>query len=248
MWGRNIPQSASGGKIIVSKGAVGLYEFKWNVGTYDDPDTEIVVSQATDMKTGQHEGEPKLTEPGNYTLDMYVGNDKFFTFPFKVFTADSFIYLDGAWNDWAYLFYPDGDTGRELTWKMFLRNVSATEEQKIVRVSVEIVRDKDKKLICSAMPTGMTKTLFREWNRFEFKLINPPGHPSGEEFTRATHLLEMDGSYTLTAKIDGQLYGVWKFNVKGGKLEYAGRALQSKADPLTLILGAPGTYWYEKNK
>jgi hypothetical protein len=247
MWGSNLPEAAAEGKIVVSKEGQALYNFIWTVGTEEPPDTEINVSQAKDPKTGEHIGEPTLTEPGNYTLEFFAEDKKFYSFPFKISKLESFVFLEGAWNDWGYIFYSDGDPMRELEWKIWLRNYS-TEDQKIVKVSVEIVRDKDQKLICSAMPSGMTKTLFKEWNRYEFKLINPPGHPSGEQFTKAKYLLESDGAYTLTMKIAGQLYGVWKFNVKGGKLEYSGRTLRGKADPLSFIYGGDSSFWYEKQK
>jgi len=246
MWASNLPQSASGGKIIFSKGGSGLYEFKWTTGTGEPPNTEMKISQAVDLKTGQHEGMPTITEPGDYSLDFFVEDRKFCTFPFKVSKLDSFIFTEGAWSDWGYLTYPDADPNRELSWKIWLRNYSA-EPKKEVKVFVEIVRDKDKKLICSANP-NVTWTLQREWERFQFDMMNPPGHPSGEEYTKAKYLLESDGSYTLTMKIGGNIYGTWKFNVKGGKPEYVGRALRGKTDPLTFVEGGGTAFWYEKQK
>ena len=45
MWGSNLPQqSASGGKLVLSKGGAGLYEFKWTMGTIEPPDTEMKIS------------------------------------------------------------------------------------------------------------------------------------------------------------------------------------------------------------
>lgn len=246
MWVADLPQEAAEGKIVVSREGTAIYNFKWKYGQSDPPDTLIEIAQATDAKTGEHVGMATLTEPGNYTFDFVVLDKKFYTYPFKLTKIGESYFLEGAWADWGFLSYPDGDPLRELTWKMWLRNY-ADEDKKLVKVSAEIVRDKDKKVICAADP-NRTWTLQKEWQRFEFAMMNPPGHPSGEKFTKTKYLLEADGAYTLTVKVLGQPYGVWKFNVKGGKLEYTGRTLRGKTDPMTYIHGGAGAYWYEKQK
>ena len=40
--------------------------------------------------------------------------------------------------------------------------------------------------------------------------------------------------------------GTWKFIVKDGKLNYTGRSLRGKADPLTFMEGGRDAWWYTK--
>jgi len=48
-------------------------------------------------------------------------------------------------------------------------------------------------------------------------------------------------------KIDGQLYGTWKFSIVGGKFQYKGRTDRSKANPKTFIEGGNDIFFYEKS-
>ncbi len=53
----------------------------------------------------------KLNKPDNFRLDFFIGEKKFFTFPFSVraiepadpFDGNTIYVMDGAWNDWGYL-------------------------------------------------------------------------------------------------------------------------------------------------
>ena len=56
------------------------------------------------------------------------------------------------------------------------------------------------------------------------------------------------GNYTLTMKLDSNVYGVWKFKVIGGQLNYTGRTERGKADPLTFVEGGRDAWWYERVK
>ena len=49
-------------------------------------------------------------------------------------------------------------------------------------------------------------------------------------------------------KIDDKEYGVWKFKVEGGKLNYTGRTVRGKADPMTFVEGGKDAWWYGKVK
>jgi hypothetical protein len=46
--------------------------------------------------------------------------------------------------------------------------------------------------------------------------------------------------------IDGNVYGVWKFKVSGGKLNYTGNTVRGQADPLTFVEGGKDAWWYMK--
>ncbi len=193
----------------------------------------------------------KLTEPGDYKLDFYLGDKRFYTFGFRVRTvepANPFdgerLYLtDGPWNDWGYLFYGDADPSQNLLWKIWLRE--PTHERKSHDVRIEIVRDKDKKLICQSREN--TSYRFQnDWVRYSFDMVNPPVKTSGGAYFKAQDLLAVDGGYTLTMKIDGAVYGTWKFRVEGGKPSYTGQTVRGTADPLTFVEGGKEAFWYER--
>ena len=79
-------------------------------------------------------------------------------------------------------------------------------------------------------------------------MIFPPKGTSGGAYFKAKNLMATDGDYTLTMKIANKPYGVWKFAVKDHKLNYTGRTLRGKADPITFIEGGRDAWWYGKQK
>ena len=193
----------------------------------------------------------KINEPDNFTMDFFIGDKKFYTFPFSVRTVEpenpfdgKTIYLiDGAWNDWGYLYYADADPSQSLIWKIWMREPTHKRPRHEVRVAV--VRDKDKKLICQSRE-NTTHSFRNEWVRIGFDLVNPPVKTSGGAYFKAQDLLAVDGGYTLTMKIDGTLYGTWKFAVEGGKLKYTGRTVRGTADTMTFVEGGKDAFWYKR--
>lgn len=193
----------------------------------------------------------KLTEPGDYRVDFNIGENKFYTMPFSVrilepsdpFDGEKRYLLDGPWNDWGYLYYANAEPTQNLVWKIWMREASFKQPDH--KVTVDVVRDKDKKLICQSRP-NTTKNFRNEWVRHEFDLVNPPVQTSGGAYFKAQDLLSVDGGYTLTMKIDGVQYGVWKFNITGGKPAYTGQTVRGTADSLTFIEGGKDAFWYKR--
>lgn len=187
---------------------------------------------------------------GDYVLEFFVEGTRFYRFPFAIdvissgdaFAPEDYTFVDGDWSNWGYLYYPDANPEQNIEWKTWLRN-KAHERSKDVKISVEVRRGK--KLICVSRP-GTTHTLQPEWTRFAFGLVNPPEGTSGGGYFKAKDLLATDGAYTLDMAIDGKPYGQWSFTVKGGKLQYAGRAERGGGDPLTFIEGGRDAWWYGK--
>ncbi len=209
----------------------------------------------TDLRTNEKVANKRLNlKPGNYVLDFFLKSGRFYTFPFTVsviasgdaFRPGDFSFLDGAWNDWAYLYYREADPGQSLHWKVWLRN-KEHKDSKSVKPRVEIKRDSDGKLICTSRP-NRTITLKPWWNRFDFDMIFPMKGTSGGAYFKAKDLLATDGSYTLKVSLGDQLYGTWKFQVAGGKLNYTGRTVRGEADPLTFVEGGRDAWWYAREK
>ncbi|MFZ1702531.1 MAG: hypothetical protein WBO10_07020 [Pyrinomonadaceae bacterium] len=191
----------------------------------------------------------KLTQPGKYVLDFYRGENKFYTFPFSIktlspdnaFDGNAIYLVDGAWNDWGYLFYSEADPEQNLVWKVWLRETEFTKKDHKVRI--EVTRDKDKKLICQNRE-NTTNRFQHDWVRYDFDLVNPPVKTSGGAYFKAKDMLAVDGAYTLRMTMDGKPHGVWKFSVAGGKLNYTGKTVRGTADTMTFVEGGKDAWWY----
>jgi hypothetical protein len=232
-----------------------LYQFDWQVQTLEGPYSLLSMNKKTDLSSGENvPGGVPLATPGDYVLDFYLPTEHFYTFPFSVakiggddpFGAGQCYTLNGAWRDLGYLYYRDAKPDQNLQWKVWLRNEGCDE--KSTKVRVEITRDQDGDLVCTSR-ANMTHSVQPKWTRIEFDMVFPEGKdvPFGTYF-KAKDLLETDGAYTLTMKIDDRTYGVWKFAVEGGKLNYTGRTLRGQADALTFIEGGRDAWWYAKEK
>jgi hypothetical protein len=233
-----------------------LFQFDWRPELLKKPYSLLNVHKATDLLSGESPASRRatLTTPGDYVLDFYLPTERFFTFPFSVvkiggddpFGAGQCYILNGAWQSWGYLHYTDAEPERSLQWKVWLRNEGCDE--KSIKVRIEIKRDQDGELVCTSREHA-TNSWQPKWTRLEFDMVFPEGKevPFGTYF-KAKDLLGTDGAYTLTMKIDDELYGTWKFAVEGGKLNYTGRTLRGEADPLTFIEGGRDAWWYAKEK
>jgi hypothetical protein len=232
-----------------------ICQFDWRPETLEKPYSLLGLYKTTDLRNGENvAGGLPLGTPGDYVLDFYLPTEHFYTFPFSVakiggddpFGAGQCYTPNGAWQDWGYLFYSEAKPDQNLEWKVWLRNEGCDE--KSIQVRVEITRDQDGELVCTSRE-GTTYSVQPKWTRIAFGMVFPEGKdvPFGTYF-KAKDLLETDGAYTLTMKIGDQTYGVWKFAVEGGKLNYTGRTVRGEADPLTFIEGGRDAWWYAKEK
>lgn len=230
-----------------------LFQWDWKPDRLQTPYALINVHKRTDLQTGQQQsaGFIELTTPGDYVLDFYLPDEHFYTFPFSVvklagddpFSSGDCYLLDGDWEDWGYMYYRDAKPDQSLHWKVWLRNKSA--EPLDAKILVEVTRAADGELVCTSRG-AVSNRLTPDWVRYDFDLIFPQELTSGGQYFKAKDLLETDGDYTLTTKINDEVYGVWKFSVEGGKLQYAGRTLRGEADPLTFIEGGKDAWWYAR--
>ena len=232
-----------------------VYQFDWRPELLKKPYSLLNIHKNTDLRSGESvAGGVPLGTPGDYVLDFYIPTEHFYTFPFSVvklgdddaFGAGQCYTLNGDWRSLGYLYYREAKPDQNLQWKVWLRNEGC--EEKSIKVRVEITRDQDGELVCTTREST-TNSYQPKWIRLAFDMVFPKGKevPFGTYF-KAKDLLETDGAYTLAMKIDEQAYGVWKFVVEGGKLNYTGRTLRGEADPLTFIEGGRDAWWYAKEK
>ena len=237
--------------ILTGAGGEELYRFNCYAEKLKDPYWLISSYKAVDLRTGADAGVGwvDLAREGDYLLSWYLDSGLFYTFPFsvsKVLSDDPFVggdrwFIDGAWEDWAYLYYRDADPESSIHFKVWLRNKSVGADRD-VKPRMEVHHASAGLVATTRM---MTLTLKPKWNRFELDLIFPMEGTSGGAYVKARDLLQRDGGYALKLWLDDEYYGEWEFGVKGGKLEYYGRAVRG-SDPLTFIEGGRDAWWYER--
>ncbi|MDJ0976324.1 MAG: hypothetical protein QNJ98_17820 [Planctomycetota bacterium] len=191
--------------------------------------------------------------PGSYALDLTAKGKKFYHFPFEVsevasddaFTPEPYRFLEGGWQDWAYVFYPQANPEMSIYLKVWLRLKGRTKHKK-THPQMEVFRG-DKRVAVS--PENMHFTLRPEWNRFDLQMRTPPdAAPNTGKYLKAKDILDQDGAYRIELALDGKPYGTWRFEVKDGKLVPKGRTLRGTADPLTFVEGGRDAFWYERDK
>jgi hypothetical protein len=243
-----------GGKlwaILSTTGGAQVYRFDFYGDDFHPPYWLLNSYVATDLRSGENLGSGfvDLSTPGDYVLDFYLESGRFYTFPFSVSTLSSsdpfaggdYYFLNGPWEDWAYLYYRDGNPENSIQFKVWLRLYQHTQPHD-VKPEIEVRRGGE----LVATTRQMTITPNHTWNRYEFDLIYPMENTSGGAYFKARDLLSANGDYTLTLFLDGQQYGTWKFKVVNGELNYTGRTVRGQADPLTFIEGGRDAWWYEK--
>ncbi|MBW2264540.1 MAG: hypothetical protein JRG91_21450 [Deltaproteobacteria bacterium] len=250
-----IPDKSSGSILLSKADGAKLYRYDWEGELIKQPYVRLAIKGTTDLKKGEKVYDYPVLGVGDYVLDFFLGEDRFYTYPFSVskkaspdpFLGGDLFFLEGAWSDWSYLYYSNADPEKNLIWKVWLRHQSHEVVRKDADIHIEIIggKGKKKKVLCQSRP-NKSYSLPRDWARFSFDMVNPPVKTSGGEYFKAKDLLAKDGKYTLVMKLDGKAYGKWKFEVKGGKLQYTGLTERGKADPLTFIEGGRDAWWYRK--
>ncbi|MBN1489661.1 MAG: hypothetical protein JXA69_07070 [Phycisphaerae bacterium] len=250
-----LPEGCEGG-FVVLRTADGkeLYQWDWKPDHLKKPYTLLNVHNVVNLETGEKiAGHLDMAKPGKYVLDFYLPDEHYYTFPFTISKAgsddpfgdgDAWL-LDGDWEDCAYWFYPEADETKSLYWKVWLRHKGSGEAD--AKIKLEVKRDADGTLVCQNRE-DVSFRLKPDWVRYEFDMIFPPKGTSGGAYFKAKDLLATDGDYTLTIMVNDKPRGTWKFAVKGGKLNYTGRTLREKADPLTFIEGGRDAWWYTREE
>ena len=213
-----------------------LKEPFWHLNSY----------RLTDLRTDEQSSIGRLKlDPGDYVLDFFLESGRFYTYPFTVSTVGDggFSFLDGDWNDWGYLYYYGADPGNSIQWKIWLRH-KGTEKSKTVKIRIGVMRESENNKLVATNRPNMSFDLRPEWNRFEFDLIEPMQGTSGGRQLNARDIVGVDGTYVLKMVVDEQDYGIWRFEVKDGKPQPAGRTVREEADPLTFVDGGGDAFWY----
>jgi hypothetical protein len=255
MQGVFIGKGAKGTVKLGKADGTGIYEWTWEEEPIKAPYSRFDFnSKIKDLATGEIVySQVELKQSGDYVLDFYTGETRFYTFPFSVwakkpddpFLGGELYFLEGDWSKWGYMYMYNADPEQNLTWKIWLRHTQHDEATKYHDIKIEVTRDKDGKVMCVSRD-NTSHNLPRTWTRVGFDMVNPPVKTSGGEYFKAKDLLATDGGYTLEMTVNGEHYGTWALEVKDGKFVTKGRSLRGEADPLTFVEGGRDAWWYEK--
>ena len=247
-----LPESAKGRMVLNDASGSEICHWDWSAsrGRFDAPFQSVNFRNAMAPSGNQFDSSNlKLTKPGNYVFDFYASGKKFYTFPVSIrevkpsspFGGDPRYLVDGDWNNWGYLYIPEMTADSHIAWKLWLREWEYDPKSRAI--TVELVRDADKALV--AQNSNMLSVTFRhDWIRHDYQLFKPK---DGSLF-KGRDLLTRDGGYTLTMRMNGEIFGVWRFTVKGGKPVTAGRAVRGSAAPETFVEGGLDAFWYESQR
>jgi hypothetical protein len=192
--------------------------------------------------------EPPVFPAGNYTLTWLLEGTAFWSLDFEISAAPSSNpydppnhYLEGPWNDWAYVYVPNGNLSQAPTFNFFLRDKAATPGNWIDKdLVVEVLRGdeliaqygKDSTAIAQAKPW---------WIAQELALRN--ADDSG--FMPASEMLQ-PGKYSIRLMIDGELYGTYRYEAPGGALPMVGRQDRESADPMSYLEGGTDRFYLKR--
>jgi hypothetical protein len=192
--------------------------------------------------------EPPTLKPGEYTLTWMLEGTPFWSLDFEVaggaaqsaYDSPSF-YLNGPWNDWAYMYVPNGNLSQAPTFNFFLRDEDAklgswTEKQ----IEVEVLRDGEV-IARHGQNQGNVQRAKPWWESVELALRAPDN--SG--FIASSAILE-EGDYTVVLKINGEEYGRYSYHADGGAIPFTGRQDRNTADPMDYLEGAQDRFYLQR--
>lgn len=203
---------------------------------------------------GGYESVKPLTA-GNYVLE-FAANDKPFTrFPFTVVVgknedpyqpAGARYFIEGAWNEYGNIFYQRNDPQSSLTFTTWVQDKSGTGKKTSTPYEAKLINLKDGKAL--GEDSG---TLRLEPRWLELKLFWHPAGGDKNSYLKAGDLLREDGRYSVRLTIDGSLYGEYPFTVKDSRIQFQGRQVREKTDPMDYIVdymsgGKYSSWWIKR--
>lgn len=211
--------------------------------------------ELTDYKVlGGFESIRPLT-PGRYVLVFQADGVTFTRFPFSVaaMTSDDPYqppgvrwFIDGAWSGYGNVFYQRNDPQSTLRFSTWVQDrVGHVQAQKSIAYEAQLERVADGKVI------GVDKGTLRsdpQWRQLD--VYFRPAAAAASERLKAAAVLGADGGWRVRLAIGGKPYGVYAFDVAGGKIEMA-KAQADETEPTARIVdylygGRYHSYWLQR--
>lgn len=245
----NVMQSDAGGFRSKRKGPFADFSFVTSSNGYVE-------------KAGYDTKEHVFTEAGDYELVFLLDDKPFQRFPFGVVidkSADPYAAeparhaLTGPWNDAGYLHIPENKDDSYVTFYTFLRKTKAGKMRRDFEYRVEILR--------AGQSLGQVKKHYSAadvWNQVAIPLSKGGGGDLSSAFLGKE--LRADGAYEIRVKYFdpkassngkdvpvagpyGKQQDVYRFDVKGGKIQPQGWQNRKAADELNVVEGGNDQFW-----
>ncbi len=195
-----------------------------------------------------------LKKAGNYELHFQNSDGStFYIFPFKVsasggddpYNPQKKLRREGAWNDYAYLYKTTKNEQARWDFRVWVRSKDSKMRQ--AKSYLRLYRDSDNQLVAIG---NSNFRLEGDWKR-QYLELKKPGkkNAKGEYYDNRTIYAKdklQDGGYSLKFYIDENLYGTYKFQVKGGEIQHQDRQVRSSTDPKNYIEGGKREFWLKR--
>lgn len=192
---------------------------------------------------------------GNYLLEFAAEDKPFYRFPFSVVEgknedpyqpAGTRYFIDGAWNDYGNIFYQRNDPESALRFTTWVRNMRGVDNKTPVPYELKLISLKNDRLV--AQDSG-TLLLQPRWGKADL-LLRPADNAKGS-YLKAAELLREDGRYVFRLSMDGKSYGDYVFDVKGGRIQFQGKQVSGKSEPMDQIVdymsgGRYSSWWVKR--
>ncbi|KAA9134111.1 hypothetical protein F3N42_00755 [Marinihelvus fidelis] len=195
--------------------------------------------------------DPAPLAEGGYTLTWSIDGAPFWSLPFVVEGAAAAsaydqpnLYLEGPWNDWAYIYVPNGNLSQAPTFNLFIRDRDASPGLWTdLHVTVGVERDGELIGQYNMEPGAATHATIQAkpwWVAQELALRRADG--SG--FLPASEIVA-PGKYEVTVTIDGEEYASYRYTADGA-IPFTGRQDRESADPMNYLEGAQDRFYLER--
>lgn len=197
--------------------------------------------------TAVNNSDPEPLQAGKYALTWKIDGAPMWQLPFEVSTqgaASAYdqpnTYLEGPWQEWAYIYVPNGNLSQNPTFNFFLRDKEAKPGNWVEKnITLEVKRDGT--LVAQYGKNGATRQMAKPWwEAFEFALRTPDD--SG--FVAASDIVA-EGQYTVTLLNNGEVFAKYSYEANGA-IPFTGRQDRENADPMTYLEGAQDRFYVER--
>jgi hypothetical protein len=203
---------------------------------------------------GGYESVKPLTA-GNYVLEFAAEDKPFTRFPFTVVVgknedpyqpAGARYFIEGAWNEYGNIFYQRNDPQSSLTFTTWVQDKSSGGNKTSTPYEAKLINLKDGKALGE---DSATLRLEPRW--LELKLFLRPAGGDKNSYLKAADLLRADGRYSVRLTIDGKLYGEYPFTVKDSRIQFQGKQVRDKTEPMDYIVdymsgGKYSSWWIKR--
>lgn len=191
---------------------------------------------------------------GNYSLEFAANDEPFYRFQFSVVEgrnddpyqpAGARYFIEGPWREYGNIFYQRNDPESALKFTTWLQGKSDKDGRPTTPYELKLVNSKTGNVIGEDSGSFLLKP---GWQKADL-LLRPAGDQ--KSFLKARELLRADGRYAFRLTVDGNPYGVYPFEVKGGRIQFQGKQIREKTDPRVMIVdylsgGRYSSWWLKR--